>query len=205
MLRVEFGRLRPGQAGEQVPVLDGHELQDLALPIGDQLQRDRLHAAGAQPTPDLVPEQRADLVAHEAVEHAPRPLCGDHPHVDGPRMLQRILNRLLGDFVEREAVNLALLALQLLNEVPADRLALAIRVGGDVDVGRVLRRVLQLFNDLLARLDGFVRFGELVVDVDAQLALGQIADVSHRRDDRVVAPKVLADGFRLCRRLDHDE
>ncbi len=47
--------------------------------------------------------------------------------------------------------------------------------------------------------------GEVVVDVDAELALRQIADVSHRRDDLVVAPEIFVDGLRLRRRLDHDE
>ena len=40
------------------------------------------------------------------------------------------------------------------------------------------------------------------IDVHAELALGQIADVSHRRDDLEVAPQVFVDRLRLGRRLD---
>src|SRR5205814_7709574 len=67
-LRIEFGRLRPTEPREQVPVLFWNELFDFPLAVGDELQRDRLHAPGAQPAADLVPEQRADLVADEPVE-----------------------------------------------------------------------------------------------------------------------------------------
>jgi hypothetical protein len=112
---------------------------------------------------------------------------------------------LLRDLVEREPVNLLLLAAQLLDEVPADRFALAVRVGRDVDVGGVLRGVLELLDDFLPRTDGFVRLLEVVVDVDAELALRQIADMAHRRHDLVVAAEVFVDGLGLCRRFDHDQ
>src|SRR5262249_45124800 len=69
----------------------------------------------------------------------------------------------------------------------------------------VLRGILQFFDDLLARFDRFVLFGEVVVDVDTKLALGQIADVPHRRDHFVVAAQIFIDGLRLRRRFDHYE
>ena len=47
-----------------------------------------------------------------------------------------------------------------------------------------LSTFLRLGDDLVGRL-------EVLVDVDAQLALGQIADVAHRGDDLVVAPRYL--------------
>ena len=43
------------------------------------------------------------------------------------------------------------------------------------------------------------------VDVDAELALRQVADVSHRRDDLVVAPQIFVDRLRLGRRFDDDQ
>ena len=103
-LRFELRRLRPGEPREDVPVLLGHERLDLALAVAHQLQRDRLHAAGAQAAADLVPEQRADLVADQPIEHAARALRRDHLLVDGARVLERLLNGLLGDLVERQAV-----------------------------------------------------------------------------------------------------
>ena len=56
----------------------------------------------------------------------------------------------------------------------------------------VLGRVLELLDDLLARLGITYVLGlEAVLDVDAELALGQVADVPHRRDDLVVPPRYL--------------
>ena len=55
-------------------------------------------------------------------------------------MLRRVLERgehaLLRDLVEHQAADLlAIAAAELLGEVPADRLALAVRVGRDEDLG----------------------------------------------------------------------
>ena len=83
---VELRRHRAGEPRRDVPVLLGDERVDLALAIADQLQRDRLHAAGAQAAADLVPQQRADLVADQPVEDAARLLRVDHLLVDVRRV-----------------------------------------------------------------------------------------------------------------------
>ena len=112
------------------------------LAIADQLQRDRLHAPGAQPAADLVPEERADLVADEPIEDAARLLRVDHLLVDLGGMLERREHALLGDLVEHQAADLLPVArAELLGQVPADRLAFAVGVGRDEDlVGRPSRR-----------------------------------------------------------------
>ncbi len=208
-LRLELRRLVARQPGEQVPVLLRDELLDVLLAVADQLQRHRLHPAGAQPPPHLVPEQRAHLVADQPVEHAPGTLRVDHLLVDGPRMVERLEHRLLGDLVEHQALDLLLLlalpAAQLLGDVPANRLTLAVRVGRDVDGRRVLRSFLQRLDDLLPGRDRLVVLDEPLVDVHAELALRQVPDVPHRRDHLVVAPQIFVDRLRLRRRLDHDK
>ena len=198
-LGFELRRLLAGERREQVPVFLRHELRNFLLAIANQLQRDRLHAARAQAAADLVPQQRADLVADEPIEHAPRLLRIDHLQIDRARMLHRFLHRLLGDLVEHQAVDLFLLRPELFGQMPADRFAFAIGVGRDVDVGRILRRALQLGDHFLARRDRFVHRREIIIDVDAKLALRQIADVSHRREHFVVASEIFIDGFCLRR------
>ena len=198
-LRFEVWRQRAGERREQVPVFLGNELRDLLLAIADQLQRHRLHASRAESAANLVPQDRADLVADEPIEHAARLLRVDHLHVDRARMLHRFLHRLLRDLVEHQAVDLFLLRAELFGEVPADRFAFAIGVGRDVDVGGVLRGALQLGNHFLARRQQFVHRRKAFVDVDAELALRQIADVSHRREHLVVASEILVDCFCLRR------
>jgi hypothetical protein len=137
-LGFELGRLRAGEGREQVPVLLGHELPDLHLAIADQLERYRLHPSRAEAATDLVPQQRADLVAHEAIEHASRLLRVDHLHVDRAGVFDGLEHRFLGDLVEHQAVDLLFFGSKLFGEVPADGLALSIGVGRDVDVGGVL-------------------------------------------------------------------
>ena len=121
-------------------------------------------------------------------------------------LLERREHALLGDLVEHQAADLLLVAAaELLGQVPADRLPFAVRVGRDEDLVGLLRVVLQLLEDLLAARDDLVGRLEALVDVDAELALGQIADVAHRGDDLVVLAEIFVDGLRLRRRFDHDE
>ena len=136
-----------------MPVLLGNELFDFAFPIGDQLQRDRLHPPGTETAPYLVPQQRADLVADEPIQDPACALRRHHLLVNGSRVEERLLNGLFRDFVEGQAGDFPFASGELLRQVPADGLALAIRVGRHVDVRGFLGRVLQLLDDLLPRRD----------------------------------------------------
>ncbi len=60
-----------------------------------------------EPRFDLAPHQRTDLIAHQPVEHAARLLRVDAVHVDLARVLERFLHRLLGHFVELDALDRA--------------------------------------------------------------------------------------------------
>ena len=87
------------------------------------------------------------------------------------------------------------LGVEDLLEVPGDGLALAVLVGGEVELVDFLQRGLQLRDDLLAVARDDVDRLEVVVDVDAQSrpllaldrrgdvrrALGKVADVTDRR------------------------
>ena len=99
----------------------------------------------------------------------------------------------------------AALRRDLRRDVLRDRLALAIRVGGDQHFLAVLRRALQLGDRLFLPGNRNEVGREAVVDVDAQLLLGQIHDVPDRRANAVAAAEVLPDRLRLGRRLDDDE
>ena len=147
--RIELGRQVRGEPRREVPVLFRDERFDLALAIADEFEGDRLDAARAQSPAHLVPEDRADLVAHQAIEHAARLLRVDHLHVDVARVLERLVNRLLGDLVEHQPADFFLaLAGELLGQVPADGLAFAVRVGRDEDRVRCLGGLLELLDDL---------------------------------------------------------
>ena len=96
-----------------------------------------------------------------------------------------------------------------LGDVPGDRLALAVEVGGEEDLVGGLGRLLDL-GDLLAPVVGDHVLGrEVMVDVDAELALarvlGQVADVAVRGEDPVVGAEIALDGAGLGRRFDDHE
>ncbi len=214
-VRVERRRLGGRQVRVHGPVFLLLEGLDLALAVHDQAQGDGLHAPGGEPAPHLVPQQRRDLIAHQAVEHAAGLLRVHQVLVDLARMQEGLLHRALGDLVEGDAMegDAALLFLlaaaavfgKLFRQMGGDGLALAVRVGRQIHGGRRLRHLLQLGDDLfLAGNDHVVRL-EVVLDVHAQDALGQVLDVAERGLDFVVLPQILVDRLRLGRRFDDDQ
>ena len=99
----------------------------LALALDDEPRRDRLHAAGREPRHDLLPEDRRDLVAVEPVEDAARLLRVDEALVDLAGLVERPLDRVARDLVEDHPAH-GHLRLQHLEQMPGDRLALAVLV-----------------------------------------------------------------------------
>ena len=92
-----------------------------------------------------------------------------------------------------------------LDQVPGDRLPLAVGVGRQVDLARLLDALLELLDELGLVPRHQVLRREVVVDVDPERALGQVADVAHRGLHGVAAAQILADRPRLGRRLDDDQ
>ena len=189
----------------------------LAL-LGDhQPGGDGLHPPGGEAGHDLLPQHRADLVAVETVEDAARLLGLDEVHVELARVVGGVEDRLLGDLVEDHPLDRdAGLGLQLVEEVPGDRLALAVLIGGEVELVGVLEQALELGDVrlLVARHD--VVGLEAVVDVDREpaprlvLDLGrgvrrvvrEVADVADGGLDDVPRTEVPADRAGLRRGLD---
>src|ERR1022692_5199653 len=100
---VESRWLRSDKIGVDSPVFFFLERLDLAFPFDDQAQCNCLHAAGGQTTPNLVPEQGRNLIAHQAVENASGLLRIHQILVDVTRMLERLTNGALRDLVESDA------------------------------------------------------------------------------------------------------
>src|SRR5207245_279139 len=84
-------------------------------------------------------------------------------------------------------------------------LALRIGVGGAEPALRDLRRLLDLGESLRLLLDRHVLGCEPVLDVNAELALGQVTHVPHGRLDRVAWAEVLPDRLRFGGRFDDHE
>ena len=132
-----------------VPVVGGPEGHPLALPLDHDPGRHRLHPAGGQLRQHLLPQHRGDLVAVEPVQDPPG-LLGVHQRgVDVARLGHRPGDRGRGDLVEHHPADRHG-RLQGLRQVPGDRLALAVLIGGQVDLVGVLDQRLELGHLLLA-------------------------------------------------------
>ncbi len=191
--RGEFRRILAPETRVERPVLGGDEGQDLALALGEEPHRNGLDTPGREPATDLLPEQRRRLLRVHLLD------------VDLAGMLEGGLARALRDLVEHDPVRLGLGHAQLLGEMPADRLPFAVRIRGDVQGADPFRGFLELVEHLLFRgQDTIVRL-EVPLLVDAELALGQVADMSHRSLDDVARIQVLLDRLDLGGRLyDHE-
>jgi hypothetical protein len=69
--RVECGRLARGEVRIDRPIFFFLERLDFAFAFHDQPQSDRLHASGGKAAANFIPQQRRNLIADQAVEHAP--------------------------------------------------------------------------------------------------------------------------------------
>ena len=117
------------------PVSARHEGLDPGLALADQAQRHRLHPARRAAARQLAPQHRRQAVADQVVEGAPRLPGLDQVHVDGAGVVERRPDRLFGHLVEGCALDPpaadCVPLLQPVQNLPGDRLALPVRVGGE--------------------------------------------------------------------------
>jgi hypothetical protein len=120
-------------------------------------------------------------------------------------MLQRLLHSALGDLIEKHAAHIAALAVEPLRNVPGDRFTLAVGIGREVDVFLALRCLAQFGDDLPFAVNHLVVGREVFLEIDPELALRQVDEMSDRRLHLVVATEVFGERPRLGGRLDNDE
>ena len=194
--RRERRRRRGGQL--DVPVAGGDEGDPLPLALDDQAHRRALYPTGRQAAIDPPPQHRRDLVAVQAVEDPPGLGGVDEAVVDAPWVAHGVIDRRRRDLVEDHPLDRHL-RLEVLEEVPADRLTLAVLVRREVQLAGVLQRGTQLLDHLGAAFGELVRRLEPVVDVDGQSLGRQIGDVAHRGAHVVGVAEELGDRLGLRR------
>ena len=187
------------EPGVDAPILDRGEASDLALALDDQPEGDRLHAPGRQARLHTAPQERRDLVADQPVEDPAGLLSVEQLQVDLARPLEGLEDRVARDLGERDALGLSRVDAEERRDVVRDRLTLPVVVRREDQVLVRPQRLLQGGDVLLRVLRNLVRDLEPVVDVDAEIALREIADVAVRSPDGVVAAQVLLDRLRLGR------
>ena len=111
-------------------------------------------------------------------------------------MLDGIENGGLGNLVKHDAVGLRLVQTEHLAQVPGDGLSLTVLIGCEPYLLGLAGIGLQLANQFLFLFWNFV-VGLQCVEVDTDLFLLQVADVTVTRHHLVVLPKELLNGLGL--------
>jgi len=207
--RLEFLSARRGQSRLDRPVFAGVERLDLHLALDDQPQAHRLHATRRFRARKLAPEHRAEVEAHKIVQRAAREIGLDQRGVDGARVLHRLGHRRFGDRVEHHARHRGVLPdrlalAQRLFEMPADRLALAVGVGGENEGVVVLQRVGDRLDVLAAVSADLPCHVEAVLGIDRSVLGRQVAHVAVACQNRVVVAQILVDRLGFGRRFDNN-
>jgi len=86
-----------------------------------------------------------------------------------------------------------------------DGFAFTVRIRGEIDSVHTSGQLLQPGNNFLFAGDDDVFGFEVVLDIHAESALGQIFDVPERGLNGVAFAQILLNGFRLGGRFDDDE
>ena len=206
------------QHRDDVGVHRGSERHTFAFAVDDEAHSNRLHTAGGCTLGDLLPQHFRHLVAEQSIDDTAGLLRFDEVHVDVARICYRSLNRILRDLVEHHSLDRHLRA-QDLEQVPRDRLALAVLVSGEQELFGILQLLLDLGDPrLLVGVDDIDRL-ELAVGVHAQPgpwqalelgrhlagADGEVADMADRCRHGIVRSQIALDGLRLRRGFDDHE
>ncbi len=172
--------LRPGLFAQQrgdAPVFFGDKGLDFCLAVADQPEGNRLHATGAGARLDAPPEQGADFVSHESVEHAASLLRIEQVFIDLARPANGLLHSTFGNLVEDGATRV--LQAERLLERPGDKFSFSVGVWRQVDLVGAARRCFQFIDQFALFLDDFILRGEVFARIHAQTLLGQIDDMPH--------------------------
>jgi hypothetical protein len=154
--------------------------------LADEPHGDRLNAARRKPPLHFFPKERRDLITHEPVQDPARLLGLVFVGVESTGLTDGVLNAFLRDLLDQHPLQLAFWFLQLGRDVPSDRFPFAVRVGREVDhLGRS-RRVGDFLQDLFLAWDRDVLRLEVVFDVDAQGAVGEVFDVALGGENLIV-------------------
>ena len=125
------------------PIFFRHKGLDFLVPVSDNLDRYRLDTPRRKPLADLTPQERAQLVAHQPVDNAPRLLGIDHIHVDGTGMFQGFLDRPGRNFMKSDTARLLFVDAENMGQMPTDGFPFPVRVRCQIDFVGLLGRCLQ--------------------------------------------------------------
>ena len=187
-----------------VPVPGGAEGDAFAFTFDDQADQWTLHPAGRQTAIDAAPQHRRNLVPIEAVEDAAGLGGVDKAVVDAARVVDRMVDRRLGDLVKNHPLDRNL-RLQIFEQVPRNGLPLTIFVRCQIELACILQRHPQVLDDVFPAHRQLICRLETVVDIDRQTLARQVRNVADGGAHVVRTAEEFRDGLGLGRRFDDDE
>ena len=130
-----------------------------------------------------IPEQRADLIAHQPVEDSARLLRIHQPHIHVAAVSKGLRNRIAGDLVEHDPPRPVGRDFGSFQQVPRNRFTFAIRVSRQVDFTSPVRRFLQIFDQVFlvvgTRYVGAKSFSKSTDSLDRKRSRTCPTDASH--------------------------
>ena len=124
-------------------------------------------------------------------------------------MTERVEDGVAGHLVEHDALDVDVLErsaiLQHLADMPGDRLAFTVGVGGEEQPVGAVHRLGDRSHMLLGLAVDLPRHREIGVGQDRAVLGRQVADMAIAGDDLVVGAEVFVDSLRLGRRFDDDD
>ena len=200
---------RRGQPRLDAPVFPRLEDLDLRLALTDQPQRHRLHASCRTAAGQFAPQHRRQREAHQIIQRAPRHVGLDQRLIEFTRVVHRVAHGGAGDFVEGDALNVdaleELLVLQHRPHMPADRLALAIRIGCEIERLGALHRLGDSGDLALAALVGSPIHREIFIWPHAAIFRRQVADMTKARQHGEPGAEIFVDGLGFGGRFNDDD
>ena len=187
------------QVGVNVPVFFGLKVFNFDLAVADNAHRHALHAASRKPAAHLMPQKRAELITHQAIQRAPGLLGVEQIHINGARVGHTLLHALFGDLVKGHAVGGGGVQPQHIGQMPADCLAFTVRVGCQIDGLCFFRFGFQVLDQRSLAFDGNILWGIAMFHINAQRAGGQVPDMAHAGRYSIAAAQVFANGLCLGR------
>ena len=183
---------------------------DFVFAFANQPQRRTLHAPRAQTAPDFFPQERRQIKADQIIQRTARLLRVHQMDVQATRRFQSSLHPFGRDFVEHHALYFlfhilhAALGFQNFGNVPRNRFAFPIRVGGQVNMFRFFGG----FHDFVHMFHGFggnfIFHGEVVVRIDCAVFLDEVAHMAERGKHFEIAAQVFFDGFDFVGGFDNE-
>ena len=122
-------------------------------------------------------------------------------------MLQGFLDCVLCDLVEGDPADFlaALLQLQRLGQVPADRFTFAVRVRCEEDLIRFLDFLAEFCQNISLSPDRDVLWLVVMLHIDPQLGFREVADMAVARIHHIGRAEEFFYGLHLCRRLNNNK